>query len=110
MTNRYLIATVAAFGILSAPLATAQSTFGSIVGVVRDPTQSVVPGATVTLRSLDDNNARTGHSRRRGRLRVCQPQAGRYSLTAKADGFLRLCRFVNAVRMPGRLCAWTSHW
>jgi hypothetical protein len=87
MTNRYLIATVAALGILSAPLATSQSTFGSVVGVVRDPTQSVVPGATVTLRSLDDNNARTVTVGGEGTFEFVNVKAGRYTLTAKADGF-----------------------
>ena len=39
-------------------LATGQSTFGSIVGVVRDKTDALVPGATVKLRNLEDNSIR----------------------------------------------------
>ncbi len=50
--------------------AEAQSTFGSIVGVVRDTTQAVVPGAQVKVKSLDDDSVRTaGYGERRtGRL------------------------------------------
>jgi hypothetical protein len=39
----------------------AQSTFGSIVGVVHDGTQAVVPGASVKIRRLEDNNIRFHH-------------------------------------------------
>ena len=35
-----------------------QSTFGTVVGVVRDPDQLVVPGAQVSLTNLDDNSRR----------------------------------------------------
>jgi hypothetical protein len=34
----------------------AQSTFGNIVGVVRAASQSVMPGAQITMHSLDENN------------------------------------------------------
>ena len=43
----FVLGAIGASGILSIP-SPAQSTFGSILGTVRDPSGSVVPGATVT--------------------------------------------------------------
>ena len=40
--------------LLAAPCASGQSTFGGIVGVVKDPSQEAVGSAHVTLTSLDD--------------------------------------------------------
>jgi len=86
MVKGYSIALLAAFGILSPP-AGAQSTFGSIVGVVRDPTQLVVPGAIVTLRSLDENNTRAATVGGDGVFEFVNLKPGRYSLAAVAEGF-----------------------
>jgi len=44
--------------LLSVPWAAGQSTFGGIVGVVKDPSQGAVAGAQVTLISLDDHSQR----------------------------------------------------
>jgi hypothetical protein len=65
----------------------AQSTFGSIVGVVRDPTQAVLSGATVVLRSLDDNSTRTAKAASDGSFEFVNLKSGRYSVTAQAQGF-----------------------
>jgi len=43
--------------VLTVCAAVGQSTFGSIVGMVHDKTQAVVPDATVKLRSLEDKKA-----------------------------------------------------
>ena len=85
--KRYSIALIATLCIFSAAQARAQSTFGSIVGVVRDPTQSVVPGTVVTLRSLDDNSERTATVAGDGAFEFVNLKPGRYSLTAQAPGF-----------------------
>ena len=87
MVKRYSIALIAAFGILSTPPAGAQSTFGSIVGVVRDQTQLVVPGTIVTLRSLDDNTSRVATVGGDGAFEFVNLKPGRYSLAAVAQGF-----------------------
>ena len=87
MAKRLSIALFAAFGILLAPPAGAQSTFGSIVGVVRDPTQAAVIGAVVTLRSLDDNNARAVVVGGDGAFEFVNLKPGYFSLTAQAPGF-----------------------
>ena len=86
MVKRYSIALLAAFGILSVP-ASAQSTFGSVVGVVRDPTQLVVPGAKIIVRSLDENNSRAATVGGDGVFEFVNLKPGRYSLAAAAEGF-----------------------
>jgi Carboxypeptidase regulatory-like domain len=72
---------------LAGPPAGAQSTFGSIVGVVRDPTQLAMPGATLTLRSLDENTSHTAVAGSDGAYEFVNLKPGRYSLTAQAPGF-----------------------
>ncbi len=64
-----------------------QSTFGSIVGVVHDSTQAVVPGATVTIRNLDDNSSRSVTSDQNGSFEFVNLKPGNYAVTAKAQGF-----------------------
>ena len=65
----------------------AQSTFGTIVGVVLDKTQSVVPGASVTLRSLQDNSTRTTTSDQSGAYEFENLKPGEYAITVQAPGF-----------------------
>jgi hypothetical protein len=100
MAKRHFIGLIVALGILSTAPAGAQSTFGSIVGVVRDPAQLVVLGATVTLRSLDDNNARTVKVGSDGAFEFVNLKPGAYSLTAKAQGFADF--LVSAAQLEAR--------
>ena len=65
----------------------AQSTFGSLVGVVQDKTQAVVPGAKVTIRRLEDNNSRSTTSDQNGSFEFLNLKPGTYALSAQADGF-----------------------
>jgi len=67
--------------------ADAQSTFGSIVGVVRDTTQAVVPGASVKIRRLEDNNIRSTTSDENGSFEFVNLKPGNYALSAQAEGF-----------------------
>jgi len=67
--------------------ADAQSTFGNIVGVVHDTTQAVVPGASVTVRSLEDNSIRSTVSDQNGSFEFVNLKPGNYALSAHADGF-----------------------
>ena len=64
----------------------AQSTFSSIVGVVRDATQAVVPGASVKIQSLDDNSVRSTTSDENGSFDFVNLKPGRYTLSARAEG------------------------
>jgi len=64
-----------------------QSTFGSIVGVVHDPSQGAVAGASIALRSLEDNSVRTATSDENGAFEFVNLKPGKYALTAQAQGF-----------------------
>src|SRR5580704_16867120 len=64
-----------------------QSTFGSVVGTVQDSSQALVPRATVTLHSQDDNSNRTTTSGPNGDFHFVNLMPGRYSVISKAAGF-----------------------
>jgi hypothetical protein len=65
----------------------AQSTFGSIVGVVHDRTQAVVPGASVKVWGLEDNSTRSTTSDQNGSFEFVNLKPGNYALSAQAEGF-----------------------
>jgi carboxypeptidase family protein len=65
----------------------AQSTFGSIVGVVKDPSGLVMPGAQLTLSGLDDQSTRTAVSDADGSFQFMNVKAGRYEIAVQAAGF-----------------------
>ncbi len=65
----------------------AQSTFGSIVGVVKDPSGLVLPGAQLTLSGQDDQSKRTAASDADGAFQFMNLKAGRYEIGVQAAGF-----------------------
>jgi Carboxypeptidase regulatory-like domain len=67
--------------------ADAQSTFGSIVGVVHDTTQAVVRGASIKIRRLEDNSIRSTTSDENGSFEFVNLKPGTYALSAQAEGF-----------------------
>jgi Carboxypeptidase regulatory-like domain len=69
---------VAAFG---------QSTFGSIRGTIQDGSGAVVPGASITAHSLDDNSERQVTSGSAGEFAFENLKAGHYKITAHHEGF-----------------------
>jgi len=68
----------------------AQSTFASIVGVVKDPTGLVIPDAKITLFSLEEQSARDAASEMDGSFQFLNVKPGRYEITAAAAGFTTL--------------------
>jgi hypothetical protein len=64
-----------------------QSTFGSVVGLAHDISQGVVPGASVTIRSLEDNSVRSTTSDQNGYFEFVNLKPGNYALSAQAEGF-----------------------
>jgi carboxypeptidase family protein len=68
----------------------AQSTFGGIVGVVKDPGQGAVAGAQVTLTNVDDRVQRSGSTDSDGAFEFVNVKAGRYELLVHATGFADL--------------------
>jgi hypothetical protein len=73
--------------VLSLGSAVAQSTFGSIVGVVHDKTQAVVAGASVQIRDLEDNSSRSTTSDPNGSFEFVNLKPGRYAVSVQAQGF-----------------------
>jgi hypothetical protein len=67
--------------------AVGQSTFGTIIGVAHDVSQVVVPGASVTIRSLEDNSVRSTTSDQNGSFEFVNLKPGNYALSAQAQGF-----------------------
>jgi len=65
----------------------AQSTFGDIRGVVRDPSALGVPQAVVTLHSLDENTSRKTTCDASGGYLFENLRPGHYALSAAKDGF-----------------------
>jgi hypothetical protein len=64
-----------------------QSTFGSIVGVVHDKTDAVVPGATVQIKDLADNSSRSMTSDQNGSFEFVNLKPSKYEVSVHAEGF-----------------------
>src|SRR5260370_41012250 len=64
-----------------------QSTFGSIVGVVHGPSQAPVAGASVEIRSLEDNSVRSTTSDQTGAFEFVNLKPGNYAVSIQAPGF-----------------------
>ena len=84
-----LLAVVCACAALARPAA-AQSTYGAVVGVVTDSTKAVMPGATVTLREVQTNVARTTTAGSDGNYEFLNLTQGRYQVTVEMTGFSRV--------------------
>ena len=67
----------------------AQSTFGSIVGTVKDSSGSVIPGAKVTLTNTGTSEARNMQTDSSGSYQFVNLQPGVYQLSIERDGFKR---------------------
>src|ERR1700733_7246927 len=65
----------------------AQSTFGAIVGVVKDPGQGAVADAQLLLVNLDDRSERHGTTDTNGGFEFLNLRPGRYELSIHAEGF-----------------------
>jgi len=74
--------------LLAIPLAVvAQVTTATIVGTVTDPSGSIVPGATVTARNLDNGLTRTVTSSDTGAYRLEFLPVGKYAVEVTYTGF-----------------------
>src|ERR1700722_11370581 len=72
---------------LSAPWASAQSTFGEVVGVVKDQNQGAVPNAQIVLTSVDDGSQHQAASDADGAFHFVNLKAGNYAVVATGAGF-----------------------
>ncbi len=87
MRTRYSVAAGLFFCVVVLSAANAQSTFGSIRGTVRSASGAVVPGALVTVHSLDENFDRQIATSESGDFVVENLKPGHYKLTAHYEGF-----------------------
>ncbi|MBI4903054.1 MAG: TonB-dependent receptor [Acidobacteria bacterium] len=78
---------IAAFTFLWLPSLIAQSTQGSILGVVSDSAGALVPGATVTVKNEGTNFTRTIKTDESGGYRVSALEAGFYQVNVAITGF-----------------------
>ncbi len=84
---RSMFSVVATVVVLTVCSAVGQSTFGSIVGVVHDKTDAVVPGANVQIRDLADNSTRSTTSDQNGSFEFVNLKPGKYAVSVRAQGF-----------------------
>ena len=68
-------------------MAHSQSTFGTVLGNVKDPSGSAVPKATVELVNVGTNATRTATSNDAGAYQFVNVEQGRYQLKVTATGF-----------------------
>ena len=73
--------------IVAIATASAQTSNGSIVGSVNDPTGAAVVGATVTSTSLDNGATRSTVTSSQGTYRIDSILPGNYKVSASAPGF-----------------------
>jgi Carboxypeptidase regulatory-like domain/TonB dependent receptor len=74
-------------GLLWAPQLAAQSTFGSIIGVVLDASNAAVPGAKVEITNTDENISRTVETNAQGGYQALNLKPGKYKISARKEGF-----------------------
>jgi hypothetical protein len=66
-----------------------QSTFGTIVGIVRDQTEALIPDVEIEAKNLDDNTTRAAKSGSDGSFQFLNLKPGRYQITAVKSEFSR---------------------
>jgi carboxypeptidase family protein len=98
---RPVLAFAVSFGILlgATPLR-AQSTFGTIVGTVKDSSGAAVPAAAIDVQELDNNTTQTAVSNDEGLYELLDLKPGRYLITATKSGFSTFT--VPEMILPGR--------
>lgn len=77
------------------------TTTGAVGGVVTNPNKEVVPGAAISVRSMDTNKEDSATSDDSGRFKVANLRPGRYSVTVNSSGFSQLTQ-ENVVVEVGR--------
>src|SRR5580658_7118561 len=86
-SHTFVSALCAVLFVIAHPAAFAQTaTTGDVAGVVKDATDAVIAGATVTLKSLDRGEARTATTNEVGAYRFTFLRPGRYTVAAESTG------------------------
>jgi Carboxypeptidase regulatory-like domain len=71
------------------PAAAQTTTMGIISGTVTDPSNAVVPDATVTIKDIASGEARTARSNSAGRYVLANVSPGTYNITVIKQGFAK---------------------
>ncbi|MBI4454885.1 MAG: TonB-dependent receptor [Acidobacteria bacterium] len=87
MSKRMSFICLALAFLLSREVIFSQSTNGTILGTVKDATGAVLPGVTITARSVDTGQSRAVISDDVGLYRVREIPVGSYELRAELSGF-----------------------
>lgn len=85
-----IVSTVSCLFILLAVcvgVSVAQSTFGSMLGTVKDASGNVIPNATVKITNVDENTSRTVTTNDNGDYEAANMKPGRYRIEVTATGF-----------------------
>jgi hypothetical protein len=82
-----------------------QAYFGTVTGVLTDPSGAVIPGVKLTLTDQEQGLHIQRHLRRRGPLSLPSIPPGTYSVTAEIPGFEKTVRTgihvdINRTRRP----------
>jgi outer membrane receptor protein involved in Fe transport len=86
-SHTFVSALCAVLFVIAHPAAFAQTaTTGDVAGVVKDATDAVIAGATVTLKSLDRGEARTATTNEVGAYRFTFLRPGHYTVAAESTG------------------------
>ena len=70
----------------------AQFQFGSVIGLIKDPSQAPVPGATVEIRSKSTNVARQATTSAAGEYNFVSLPPDQYTITVRHQGFRETSR------------------
>lgn len=84
--GKFVFLSVLVVMLLAIPLA-AQLPTGTILGVVKDASGGVVPGATITATNVDNAQARTATSGSDGAFRFSSMPVSHYNIRIEASGF-----------------------
>jgi TonB family protein len=91
LTRRIALTVAALTCALVLPMATistyAQAGRGALAGVVKDPSGSRIPGASITAKNLDGTNVETTKADMAGEYGFASIPAGRYEIEARVPGF-----------------------
>ena len=75
--------------IFSAHSALAQTTSGTVLGTIKDPSSSVIPSATVVLTNRGTSQARTEKTDSSGTFEFNNVESGTYDMTVEVTGFAK---------------------
>ncbi len=97
LSRRIFLAILTLF--VSVTVASAQTSNGTVVGLITDTTGGAIVGATVTIVSADTGAVRTTVTNQEGTFRIESVLPGVYSVSATAPGFQTTIH--SGLQVPG---------